>query len=84
MGSSSWVAASLTAAALLVGCPERKLGGYMTPLPDGAPVEDPVSGAICRKDAATEAAVFSMRTFYFCSDTSRAAFGENPERYAYR
>lgn len=84
MGWFSSVAASLTVAVLLAGCPDEKLGGYPRPLPDGARFRDPVSGRECTKDGSTEAAVFRMRTFYFCSDEARAEFSENPEEHAFQ
>jgi hypothetical protein len=71
---------------LLAGCPEqaRSLGGYTVPPPDGIGIVCPVTKERCVKGPEIEAAVFEMRSFYFCRPESRAVFAENPTRYAYR
>jgi hypothetical protein len=82
MGWSRW-GASLALLALW-GCPDRprSLGGYTVPPEDGIEIVCPVTGERCVKGPETEAAVFEMRSFYFCRPESRAVFAENPTRYA--
>jgi hypothetical protein len=85
MGWSRSVALSALVLAL-TGCRERErsLGGYTEPPDDGIEIVCPVTGERCVKGPETEAAVFEMRSFYFCRPESRAVFVQNPKRYAYR
>ena len=85
MSWSRWVvlSAALLAAAGCRGA-DRSLGGYTVPPKDGIEIVCPVTGERCMKGPETEAAVFEMRSFYFCRPESRAVFAENPKRYAYR
>ena len=64
-------------------CPGAKSDtGFSKPPPDGATVIDPVSGQRCEKTPLTPAAVFEMKTYYFCADDSPRRFREAPERFA--
>ena len=77
---------SVASVALLAmaGCPAGggSLGGYTVPPADGIEIVCPVTKERCVKGPETEAAVFEMRSFYFCRPESRAVFAENPKRYA--
>jgi YHS domain-containing protein len=75
--------AALVAFALMAGCPpSEKVRGYEEPPPDGTIVTCPVSRTRCTKTPATAAAVYEMRTYYFCCDDCPKRFAEAPERYA--
>jgi YHS domain-containing protein len=75
---------SIAVSLALAGCPKKELAGYVEPPPDGAPITCPVRGSTCTKTPDTEAAVFEMRTFYFCTPEARVEFAANPSRYAHR
>jgi YHS domain-containing protein len=64
------------------GTPGERAAGYLEPPPDGARIRDPVSGETCSKTALTPAAVYEMRTHYFCSAACPRMFADHPERYA--
>lgn len=73
--------ALLLAVFTLPACPRERAVGHLRPLPDGAPVVDPVTGRRCAKDPDTESAVAWDRTFYFCDPASRVAFAREPLRF---
>jgi YHS domain-containing protein len=58
--------------------------GWIEPPPDGTKVTCPVSGDTCEKTPTTRAAVFAMRTYYFCCDDCPARFAADPARYVRR
>jgi YHS domain-containing protein len=67
----------------LLGCPpSERVQGYVEPPPDGTVVTCPVSRKQCTKTPATPAAIYEMRTYYFCCDDCPARFAAAPERYA--
>lgn len=84
----SWCRSVALSGAILVGmgCPSESgtLGGYAEPPTDGIEIVCPVTHERCVKGPQTEAAIFEMRSFYFCRPESRDIFVENPKRYAYR
>lgn len=47
-------------------------------------VQDPVCGMRFEADEAADKAVYEGRTYYFCAEHCRKAFGEDPERYVRR
>ena len=68
----------------LAACKSRASPGYADPPPAGTVVTCPVTGATCVKDGATEAAVYEMRTYYFCRPEDRTRFVEDLTRYTDR
>ena len=80
-----WSRSVASLALVLAACPEKtgSLGGFTVPPPDGIEIVCPVTKERCAKGPETEAAVFEMRSFYFCRPESRAVFAENPKRYAF-
>lgn len=80
-----WCRSSLLVLLLLSsGCPRGRLGGFVSPPADGTEIRCPVTQVRCAKGPATEAAVFEMRTFYFCTAEARTEFAETPKKYAYQ
>ncbi|MGH9868084.1 MAG: YHS domain-containing protein [Candidatus Polarisedimenticolia bacterium] len=43
---------------------------------------DPVCGMAVREDADARRTEYAGRTYYFCSESCRAAFEKEPERFA--
>ena len=75
---------SVSVVLALAGCADQTGAplGYTVPPPDGIEIVCPVTGERCLKGPETEAAIYQMRSFYFCRPESRAVFAENPKRYA--
>jgi YHS domain-containing protein len=61
---------------------KRTDAGFTAPPPDGARVTCPVSGERCTKTPLTPAAVFEMKTYYFCCEDCPTRFRADPGRYA--
>jgi len=74
--------AALFAAAASACAVQKEARGFASPPPDGTMVTCPVSGERCAKTPLTPAAVFEMKTYYFCCEDCPRSFRADPARYA--